>query len=178
VNEAEFHRRLREATADAKSILDLGAGTGRMREFYPERCILCSVDICVRDLFSSPARLDEVRVVGFADEVLPMFGVGRFSIALGLDFIEHMRTELAIAVITEMKRVAHRVCLFVPEGEHPQAGTPENPFQEHLSTWDVGSLARLGFEVALWPEFHSVPGKSRGAMWATWPARPASQRTK
>lgn len=166
-DEQVFHSTLRTATAHASTILDVGGGTGRMRRLYPFAARVHVVDACMTDLLKYEDAA--TKLCGLAQDVLPILADHMFDVVLGLDFIEHLELPEARLVLAQMKRVARgRVCLFVPEGEHPQPGTRENPWQQHRATWNRGMLEALEFKVTLWPHFHSEPGKAPGAMWATW----------
>jgi len=156
---------LHRATRGCKSLLNVGCGFGKFTNDL-SGIHRAGVDGFGPDL--SRARLEE-RFHGLVQEVLPTIGDGSYDLVLGLDIIEHMYREDAEAAVEDMKRIAAvRVALFIPEGNHPQPGTKQNPLQEHLSSWWADDVRKLGFDVEVWRNFHNEPGKDRGALWATW----------
>lgn len=97
-----------------------------------------------------------------------------FDVAYCVDFLEHLPPEDVARCIAALKRVAQRICLFAPRGNHPQAtdrtGMGADYWQTHRSIFYEHDLTRLGFDVATWHDYHDEPGKDRGAMFAMWEA--------
>lgn len=156
------YRRLQQAMADCKSVLNVGCGAGAytndLRGIHRAGVEAYGPDLDLAEL--------EERFHGLAQFMLPAIAAKSYDIVIAMDFLEHLDDEDAWPVIADMKRIARkRVALFLPCGEHPQDGTAENPLQEHRSTWLAKDLAAFGFQVWPYVGFH---GSGRDAMFAIW----------
>jgi hypothetical protein len=108
-----------------------------------------------------------------ARAVTHLFPDKSFDAVLLIDFIEHLEMSDALRLLRECQRIAaKRILVFAPHGVHPQSqdvfGMGADAWQTHRSTWRVEDLADLGFDVALWKDYHSVPGTDNAAMFAVW----------
>jgi len=108
-----------------------------------------------------------------ARDVTPFFPDESFDAVILVDFIEHLEMGDSVRLIRECQRLASkRVVAFVPHGLYPQEkdvfGLGGDYWQTHRSTWGVPELADLGFDVALWDNYHNVPGTDNKAMFAVW----------
>lgn len=157
-------------------VLDVGSGfgfAGYLPGLLARAGRLVLLDAHLPYLIAKPPPEAAIAVVGEARKVLPVFGDRAFHVAFGIDFIEHLTLEDALVVVEGMKRVASKVVLFVPEGEHPQTkdvyGLGGDRWQTHRRTWHPMDLEALGFAVERWPDFHKhETGKAPGAMFAVW----------
>jgi hypothetical protein len=71
-----------------------------------------------------------------------------FDVVVALDVIEHFTKPDALRVIAELERIASKqVVLVTPRGFLPQAGTVEEPWQEHRCGFEVHELEQLGYSV-------------------------------
>jgi hypothetical protein len=69
------------------------------------------------------------------------------DVVLAISVIEHLPHEKGVELAREMRRVAkHLAIIFTPNGFVAQPPTSDNPFQEHVSGWDVTNLRLLGYE--------------------------------
>jgi hypothetical protein len=83
-----------------------------------------------------------------------------------LDVLEHIKRPLALDVLEECKRVATKlILLFLPCNECPQGDLDENPYQRHLSTWQVEDFTAYGHKVEFFPEFHTHVKPPADAAW-------------
>ena len=99
-----------------------------------------------------------------------------YDAVLLCDFLEHLTLMDAVFMVLQAKRIARkRIVVFVPHGLHPQTkdvfelGADEH--QTHRSTWWPSMLVDLGFDVAVWDNFHNKPGSDHRAMFAIWEPR-------
>lgn len=101
------------------------------------------------------------------------FASKSFDAVILVDFIECLEMREAIAIIHECQRIARkRVVLFVPFGNHPQDSDYFNlggdHWQTHRSSWEVDHLVDVGFDIALWRQFHNKPNTHDAAMFCVW----------
>jgi hypothetical protein len=104
-----------------------------------------------------------------------------FDLVLLIDVVEHFDREDGFDLLAEACRVAaKKVLLWVPEGFMRQdvnhfdaagSGYDYRPSQEHKSGWTKEDLEPLGFDVAVWPDYHwdrETEQKNIGALFCVW----------
>lgn len=71
-----------------------------------------------------------------------------FDVVVALDVIEHFRKPEAIALLSELERVARRlVIVLTPNGFVPQPPGEDEPWQEHRCGFAPGELEAIGYRV-------------------------------
>ena len=174
-----LHDRLLEEVPRGSFVLDVGAGLAKYHPLLLDRgCRLTLVDAHEPYLAERKARFPSVEVVHSEAWRALWAGISHeriWDVALGIDFIEHLDRSDALAIISMMKRVAPKIVLFIPEGNHPQTsdgyGMGGDFWQTHRSTWVAEDLELLGSTVERWVDFHTWAkdrGADPGALWATW----------
>lgn len=93
--------------------------------------------------------------------------------AMFIDSLEHLEMEEAFDLIGRVQKKFSKILLHLPEGNHPQSVDVFNlgadVHQTHKSTWHVPDVERMGFqEIKYFPNYHSLPGKDPGAIFAIW----------
>jgi len=123
---------------------------------------------------------DVVFMIGDALKLSPTFADGSFDLVLLMDVVEHFTKEDGLRLVQEAQRIAKKkVLLWIPEGHCPQdadhfdrhCGYAYKPSQEHKSDWYSNDFADLGFDVAVWPNYHVdlTTGKQTvGALFGTY----------
>ena len=136
---------LRDALAGMGSVLDVGCGRDSVvRTVVPPGTALTGVDILEQPCPTGYGRY----VRGDIRDLDSFFPADSFDCVVALDVIEHLPKEDGYAFLSELERIARqRVVLFTPNGFLAQAPYDDNPFQEHLSGWEVEELIARGFEV-------------------------------
>lgn len=129
------------------TVLDVGCGNGsRSAPHALARAI--GVDVHFASLVKVQNEKSRLATACGALEVLP-FADCAVDAVVALDVIEHFTKERAEGLLDEFERVARRaILLLTPNGYVPQAGTPGNPFMEHLSGWSTADLKALGYSVS------------------------------
>ena len=56
------------------------------------------------------------------------------------------------------------VTMFIPVGEHPQDG--DDKLMQHRAVWEPEDVAKMGYEVWHFTDWHTQAGKSTEAMFA------------
>lgn len=173
-----LHDRLIEEIPRGSSVLDVGAGLAKYHPILMDRgCNLTLIDAHKPYLDERVSRWPQIETIegdvthaALWDLVIDK---RRWDVALAIDFIEHLERDHAQDVIDDMRDLAPKVILFVPEGNHPQDtdhyGMGGDHWQTHRSVWYDKDLEDLGFEVERWVDFHRWnPRSDPGALWATW----------
>ena len=71
-----------------------------------------------------------------------------FDCVVALDVIEHVEKKDGHALLKAMESIAsRRVIVFTPNGFLFQPPAPDNPYQEHVSGWEVEDFLKLGYRV-------------------------------
>lgn len=157
-------------TADCGSVLEVGCMFGR--QLGLTQCAV-KIGIEVHKPYLDRAETGFEQINEDARTALQKIDSKRVDVVMMIDFIEHLEMSEAIAIVAECQRIAKkRVIIFVPFGDHPQTSDyyqmGADHWQTHRSTWEVNDLVDLGFDVALWRNFHDKPGSHDGAMFAIW----------
>ncbi|MFA5883693.1 MAG: class I SAM-dependent methyltransferase [Acidimicrobiia bacterium] len=144
---------LAHATRGAR-VLDVGCSDGRGSE------VLSGVGAAGVDIYRPNLALardtDRRTTVVQADVRALPYRDGAFDVVVALDVVEHFTKPDALALITELERVAaDRVVLATPRGFLPQPGTADEPWQEHRCGFEVDELRSLGYAV------HGIGGPAR-----------------
>lgn len=158
----------REIGDDCRSLLDLGCGrsspVGQISSRI-ERCV--GVDAFEPYLQQSVAAgihtdyrcTDVMRI----DEHFPP---GSFDCVVALDLIEHLPKASGMELLHRMETIAARkVIVFTPNGFVPQAPYDDNPFQEHLSGWEVDELSARGYRILGLHGWRPLRGELGVARW-------------
>jgi hypothetical protein len=181
VNPATHSRNLDEciaaATADCQSVLEFGCmfGDRLMATSCP---IKIGVDVHQPYLDRAVQRhgSEAVFLQGDARQAALWFLPRSIDAVLLIDFLEHLAELDANRILERCQTVARkRIIAFVPEGNHPQdrdvTDLGGDHWQTHRSVWYRDDLAKHDFDVVVWDDFHNIPGKDRGAMFAIWEPR-------
>lgn len=174
-----LHDRLSQEIHGGASVLDIGAGLAKYHQLLVDKgCSLTLVDAHEAYLTERKQRFPQAELI-HAPAWAALWDFAntdrRWDFVLGIDFLEHLDPDDAQKIAEMMKRVASKMILFVPEGNHPQDSDGYNLggdyWQTHRSTWYAEGLEALGFTVERWVDFHRwaiEKGCDPGALWATW----------
>ena len=150
IRERLFRRFLGQVLADCGSVLDVGCGrVTPLSRIDRHFAFAVGVDV-------ARAEIAAARRLGFHDALVradlasiqAVFSAKSFDAVVALDVIEHLPRDGAERALLAFERIARRkVVVFTPNGFVPQAGTPDNPFQEHRSGFSVDDLRERGYAV-------------------------------
>ena len=166
-------------------VLDVGCGMSGYLTEMQSIADLHLLDAHLPYLQRAPLLRPAPMFVGTAQTILPLFGDKVFDVATAFDMPEHLSPYDAVNTINEMRRIAKKVVLFIPEGNHPQT---EDYFkvggdfwQTHRSTWNLRDyglevsavdgqsptqvIYGTGWKIERWEGFHSVEGKDPNALF-------------
>lgn len=103
------------------------------------------------------------RIEEIIDEIPP----GEVDVALLIDVLEHFKPADAMRLLLRLEQwVGLGIVVFLPLGNVPQGAYDHNALQRHLSSWKAGDLARLGYDVTVYPKFHGQLDPAADAAWA------------
>lgn len=94
-----------------------------------------------------------------------------YDIILIMDMLEHLIKSEGVSLLEDCKRVASKgIMVWLPLGDCPEdfEELGENLSQMHKSSWAVKDLEKLGFEVAVFQDFHKQFNPPVSAAWAVW----------
>lgn len=147
-----LHRVLNAIPTDTRSILDAGSGPGiigALCRIYRECERVTAIDI--HEPYLKKTRecnlYDEYLRRALDDLPLP-FDDGEFDVATCIEVIEHLPTDVGLALLSELERVARRVVVTTPNRFFEQDHLDGNPYQQHLSLWRERDFKRRGYSVA------------------------------
>lgn len=134
---------------DCRTLLDVGCGNNSPIQSFSNLIYSVGVDISETSIFlAKEKRIHNQYYVCDIRKLSGLFQAGSFDCVLASDVIEHLKKEEGVFLIKEMEKIAKkRVVIFTPNGYVPQKGTPENPYQQHLSGWNVQEMRSLGYRV-------------------------------
>jgi SAM-dependent methyltransferase len=144
------------------SILDLGAGFGRYaflcRELMdsrfeqvgeevrrePWRLSIVGVEACPEVIGPWHDLLYDRIEVAEAGAYLAGMADHSFDLVLAIDLIEHLPKQAGLALCREAMRVGRSAVFCTPYLFRPQAASPHNPREQHLSGWMPEDFEALG----------------------------------
>jgi hypothetical protein len=168
------------AVEPGSTVLDMGAGL--RGSYQPALAKVCS-ELTLLDAHQIYLEQNETVRLGLPNvktvwgEAPGVLGaLDKFDYVLGIDFLEHMERDIALATVEAAKKIASsKLILFVPEGSHPQHedyyGMGGDHWQTHRSVWWAKDLAALGFDVMILEGYHALwrePTDDQNALWCVW----------
>lgn len=138
----------KEIVGSCDTLLDIGCGHSSPIQRFSSR-LRYSVGIdCYEPylLESRKAKIHHEYKLIDALQIENHFKAKQFDCVLASDLIEHLSKENGLELIIMMERIAKKkVILFTPNGFVPQGECDSNPYEVHLSGWEIGGIKRLGF---------------------------------
>ena len=141
-------RELRLALRDCPTVLEVGCGTNSPMQYLAQEHRIEGLDIYEPSLKECMAKgFLKKGHLGSAMDIDRLFPEKSFDALVALDLIEHLPKADGFQLIEKMTRVARRrIVIFTPNGFVPQHDDA-NPWQEHLSGWQMAEFQKLGFRV-------------------------------
>lgn len=144
-----YNDELRLATRGCTSILDIGCGVDSPVQYLPSTMHRVGVDAYAPSIEASRKRgIHNEYYEMNVDDLDRKFEENSFDCALASDFIEHVTKEQGLTLLKNMERIAkYKIIIFTPRGFLPQDEYEGNPWQKHISGWEVAEMERLGYRV-------------------------------
>ncbi len=160
---------------DALGCIDLGAGpsdsaiASQIRHIPWRRLIQVEAfPPYLEKLKATPAaaKAREIRALRI-EQAVATLKPGEVDLALMIDVLEHFSRRHAFDLLARLERRVRRgIVLFIPLGQVEQDEVDANPLQRHLSFWNAGHLARLGYDLEVYERFHGQLTPPPDAAWA------------
>jgi hypothetical protein len=178
--QAEAHElsgRLEAAFGDLsrKSCMDLGAGPGDSE--ISEQLLripwrrLISVEVFMpyisrlrqKDLEAERHDIHQCRIQDVFEELVAR----EADVALLTNVLEHMPRREALKLLVRLEEFVGRgVVIFLPLGRLRHVDAESNALERQRSTWKVGELARLGYDVDVYEGYYQLGRTKMAAAWA------------
>jgi len=128
-------------------ILDIGGGTGlfweRLLADFP------NIELTICDLFE-PGNLRDFahkRIRSSFEESLPSLSDKSFDLVTAIDLLEHLDVATGYRLLYQMQRISKKtMAVYTPNGFVWQPPSTNNPYNAHVSGWDVTTLRNFGFK--------------------------------
>lgn len=161
----DVRRCLAECFKDCGVVVELGAGKCDWIRTVPAR-VKCAIEIH-RPSLSGIQPVPDILCVNYDMRRIPeIFVCNSVDGFLMVDALEHITKAEGRQLLREMESIARKeIVLWVPEGEHPQGAIDGNEWQRHRATWQHAELEALGYDVAVWENYHKKPYGLRNAMF-------------
>jgi ubiquinone/menaquinone biosynthesis C-methylase UbiE len=149
-----YHWIMKKAIGSPKTLLDLGCGSGDFSydlfnsdnfqitgvELYPESIKLAKS----KNIYSKIIKGDIVK--------LPIGLKKNYDVVLVSQAIEHLTKKKGYKAIQEWEKRAKKVVISTPVGFVPfhqleLSEQDQNPYQKHLSGWEVRDFEKMGYKV-------------------------------
>jgi hypothetical protein len=145
----QFINTIYKETQDCKTLLDIGCGfnlgikktTTRMDRSVGIDTFAPSIEKAKIEKTHNEFIIDNI------DNALCNISDKSFDVVIALDLIEHFTKEKGLWLISEMNRIAiKKIIIFTPNGFVSQSPFDNNPFQEHISGWEIKEMKEMGFQ--------------------------------
>jgi len=148
-------------------ILDIGVGSGTYIECIKEKAKVCEaaewIGIEVWEPYIKQYNLDERYDIILNQDVrtINWGNMGKFSVALAGDILEHMTKNEAIALVENVLNIAEVLVISIPIIYYPQEEYEGNPYEEHIKPdWSHDEVvATWGHQIT---EMAVMPGADVG----------------
>lgn len=140
---------LKRETKECQSLLDVGCGVDSPVQYLQKDMRRVGVDVFAPAIEESKRRgihseYHEMNIGDIGTKFAPL----SFDCVLASDVIEHVTKEDGLKLIQNMELLAkHKVIIFTPRGFVPQDEHEGNPWQKHLSGWEVKEMQGYGYHV-------------------------------
>lgn len=132
-----------------QSVLDIGCGSNSMAKLLSKRIFKVGVDAhkqCLQD--SKTKQIHDEYVECEIQNISKYFKENSFECVIAIDVIEHLTKDDGFRLLDTIEQIASRkVIVFTPNGFLPQGDRFSNPWQVHLSGWNVDDFERRGYKI-------------------------------
>ena len=136
---------LQKNLKDCESVLDLGCGPSSPLQYCKN--IKYSVGVETFPPYFEESRKRKVHTEYIRDKVENVaFSEKSFDAVIMIELIEHLPKELGLEMLHKAAKWGRKkIIVSTPNGYLSQNTYDGNPFQKHLSGWDIKTMKGLGF---------------------------------
>ena len=158
----------KECVDNCETLLDIGCGQhSPIHKFSKKLKYTVGVDIFEPAIEESKKLKihSEYRVMD-CRKIKEEFQEKSFDCVCALDLIEHLPKKDGLKLINSMERIAKRkVIISCPNGFLPQGVYWDNPFQVHISGWEVDEMQNIGYRVQGYGGWKPLKGEAGTIKW-------------
>jgi hypothetical protein len=144
----QFIDTLYRETLDCNTLLDIGCGFNIwMKKLTSHMDHSVGIDSFAPSI--DKAKIEKTHHEFIIDEfenAISNIADKSFDTVVALDLIEHLTKEKGFWLISQMERIAvKKILIFTPNGFSPQTPYDNNPYQLHISGWEIPEMKKLKF---------------------------------
>mgnify|MGYP001231637972 CR=1 FL=1 len=135
--------------SDSGTVLDLACGKASPLKNCKKSFHSVGVDIFEPYLIESKNKgIHDDYIISDVLEIEEKISSNSFDSVIALDLIEHLEKSDGFRLIQIMESIAIKnIIIFTPNGFLRQDAFDSNPWQEHVSGWEINEMENLGFTV-------------------------------
>lgn len=140
---------LEQLTQNCDTLLDVGCGVESPIKHFKNKIHSVGVDAFLPSIERSKFQNihNEYYNIGVL-ELDKHFEANSFDCVLASDLIEHLKKEDGFKLLELTEKIAKKkVIIFTPNGFLEQGEYDNNPWQVHLSGWDIDEMQKRGYKV-------------------------------
>lgn len=149
-----YHWIMKKAIGSPKTLLDLGCGNGDFSYdlFKNDKFQITGVELYPESIKQAKSKNIYSKVVKGDIVKLPIGLKKHYDVVLVSQAIEHLTKKKGHKAIQEWEKRAKRVVISTPVGFVPfhqleLSEQDQNPYQKHLSGWEVRDFEKMGYKV-------------------------------
>ncbi len=149
-----YHWIMKKAIGSPKTLLDLGCGNGDFSYdlFKNDKFQITGVELYPESIKQAKSKNIYSKVVKGDIVKLPIGLKKHYDVVLVSQAIEHLTKKKGHKAIQEWEKRAKRVVISTPVGFVPfhqleLSEQDQNPYQKHLSGWEVEDFEKMGYKV-------------------------------
>lgn len=138
---------LKRELSDCKSVLDLGCGPSSPIQYCKN--IKNSVGVEIFDEYLKESKAKKIHKKYLKKDIGDLdFKENSFDAVIMIEVLEHLPASLGRRIIKNAEKWAKKkVVITSPNGFIKQKAVDNNPWQKHLSGWDLRKMKKMGFKV-------------------------------
>lgn len=137
---------LKRELKDCRTVLDLGCGPSSPLQYSKNIEYSVGVETFAPYLEESKKRRIHNEYIEKRIEEVD-FPEKSFDAVILIEVLEHLSEKMGYEILKKAEKWARKkIIISTPNGFLPQRSRDNNPFQKHLSGWDIETMSSLGFK--------------------------------
>ncbi len=149
-----YHWILKKAVGSPSTVLDLGCGDGNFSYdlFKDSHFKLTGVELYPDSIKKAKSKKIYSKIVKGDIVNLPKTLKSSYDVVLVSQAIEHLPKKKGLKAVREWEKKGKKIIISTPVGFVPfhqleLSEQDQNPYQKHLSGWDVSDFKKMGYKV-------------------------------